>query len=51
MSKKTHPIETVLVEKYESVIKRNIASARMRDFYDLYSLYHLRKIMNLLDHP
>ena len=38
-----YPIETILAEKYESVIKRNISTTRMRDFYDLYSLYHLRK--------
>lgn len=28
---------------YESVIKRNISTTRMRDFYDLYNLYNLRK--------
>ena len=38
-----YPIETILAEKYESAIKRNISTTRMRDFYDLYSLYHLRK--------
>ena len=38
-----YPIETILAEKYESIIKRNISTTRMRDFYDLYSLYHLRK--------
>ena len=38
-----YPIETILAEKYESVIKRNISTTRMRDFYDLYSLYNLRK--------
>ncbi len=38
-----YPLETILAEKYESVIKRNISTTRMRDFYDLYSLYHLRK--------
>lgn len=38
-----YPIETILAEKYESVIKRNISTTRMRDFYDLYSLYRLRK--------
>lgn len=38
-----YPIETILAEKYESVIKRNISTRRMRDFYDLYSLYRLRK--------
>lgn len=38
-----YPIETILAEKYESVIKRNVSTTRMRDFYDLYSLYQLRK--------
>lgn len=38
-----YPLETVLAEKYESVIKRNITTTRMRDFYDLYNLYNLRK--------
>ena len=38
-----YPLETILAEKYESVIKRNIATTRMRDFYDLYNLYNLRK--------
>lgn len=38
-----YPIETILSEKYESIIKRNISTTRMRDFYDLYNLYYLRK--------
>ncbi len=38
-----YPLETILAEKYENVIKRNISTTRMRDFYDLYSLYNLRK--------
>ena len=38
-----YPLETILAEKYESVIKRNIATTRMRDFYDLYNLYNLKK--------
>lgn len=38
-----YPLETILAEKYESIIKRNIATTRMRDFYDLYNLYNLRK--------
>lgn len=37
-----YPIETILAEKYESIIKRNIAITRMRDFYDIYSLYNLK---------
>ena len=38
-----YPLETILTEKYESVIKRNISTTRMRDFYDLYNLYNLKK--------
>lgn len=38
-----YPIETILAEKYETIIKRNIATTRMRDFYDIFSLYNLRK--------
>ena len=38
-----YPLETILAEKYESVITRNIATTRMRDFYDLYNLYNLKK--------
>lgn len=38
-----YPLETILAEKYESVIKRNISTTRMRDFYDIYNLYNLRK--------
>lgn len=38
-----YPIETIIAEKYESIIKRNITTTRMRDFYDLYTLYNLKK--------
>ncbi|MCI8469757.1 MAG: nucleotidyl transferase AbiEii/AbiGii toxin family protein [Eggerthellaceae bacterium] len=30
-----YPIETVLAEKYETIVKRGVASTRARDFYDL----------------
>lgn len=39
----TCPLETILVEKYETIIRRNITTTRMRDFYDLYTLYKLKK--------
>lgn len=32
-------IETVLAEKLETVISRGPANTRLRDFYDLYTLY------------
>ena len=38
-----YPIETILAEKYETIIRRNITTTRMRDFYDLYTLYKLKK--------
>ncbi|EFA90043.1 abortive infection protein AbiGII family protein [Peptoniphilus lacrimalis 315-B] len=38
-----YPIETILAEKYETIIRRNITTTRMRDFYDLYTLLKLKK--------
>lgn len=37
-----YPLETILAEKYESIIKRNVTNTRMRDFYDIYVLYKLK---------
>lgn len=37
-----YPLETILAEKYETIIRRNITTTRMRDFYDLYTLYKLK---------
>ncbi len=34
-------LETILAEKYETIIRRGIESTRARDFYDLYVLFHL----------
>lgn len=39
----TYNIETILAEKYESVIKRSILNTRIRDFYDIYMLSSLTK--------
>ena len=36
-------LETILSEKDETIIRRNITTTRMRDFYDLYTLYKLKK--------
>lgn len=41
-----YPLETILAEKYETIIRRNIATTRMRDFYDLYTIYKLKKDEN-----
>ena len=38
-----YTLETVLAEKYETIIRRNISSTRARDFYDLHTLYRSRK--------
>ncbi|WP_392434336.1 nucleotidyl transferase AbiEii/AbiGii toxin family protein [Finegoldia magna] len=38
-----YPLKTILAEKYETIIRRNITTTRMRDFYDLYTLYKLKK--------
>lgn len=39
----TYNVETIIAEKYESLIKRGILNTRIRDFYDLYMLTHLDK--------
>lgn len=33
-----YPVETVLAEKYETIISRNIAMTRARDYYDFFKL-------------
>ena len=38
-----YTLETILAEKYETIIRRNIGTTRARDFYDLYALYRTRK--------
>lgn len=35
--------ETIIAEKYETIIRRNIGTSRARDFYDLYMFYSLYK--------
>ena len=35
--------ETIIAEKYETIIRRNIGTSRARDFYDLYVFYKLYK--------
>ena len=35
--------ETILAEKYETVIRRNIGNTRARDYYDIYALYSIYK--------
>lgn len=38
-----YTLETILAEKYETIIRRNIGTTRARDFYDLYALYRVHK--------
>lgn len=38
-----YTLETILAEKYETIIRRNIGTTRARDFYDLYVLFQSRK--------
>lgn len=38
-----YTLETILAEKYETIIRRNIGTTRARDFYDLHTLYRSRK--------
>lgn len=38
-----YTLETILAEKYETIIRRNIGTTRARDFYDLYILFQSRK--------
>lgn len=38
-----YPIETVLAEKIESILSRNLLNTRMRDFYDIYILLKTKK--------
>ncbi len=38
-----YTLETVIAEKYETIIRRNIGTTRARDFYDLHMLYQYHK--------
>lgn len=40
---RAYNIETIIAEKYETIIRRNIETTRARDFYDLYVLFKLYK--------
>ena len=37
-----YTLETILAEKYETILRRNIGTTRARDFYDLHTLYRER---------
>ena len=38
-----YTLETVLAEKYETIIRRNISTTRARDYYDLHTLFCSRR--------
>ena len=44
-----YTLETVLAEKYETIIRRNIGTTRARDYYDLHTLFQSRKSEICLD--
>lgn len=37
-----YPVETLIAEKYESIISKGVHNTRMRDFYDLYWVMKLK---------
>ena len=43
ISVKAYTLETILAEKYETIIHRNVGTTRARDYYDLHRLYRSRK--------
>lgn len=40
---KGFPLENVFAEKLDTIISRGVANTRTRDFYDVYTLYALKK--------
>ena len=38
-----YTLESILAEKYETILRRNIGTTRARDFYDLHTLFRLRR--------
>ena len=37
-----YSLETLIAEKYETIIKQNITTTRLRDFYDIYMIFKLK---------
>ena len=37
-----YSLETLIAEKYETIIKRTITTTRLRDFYDIYMIFKLK---------
>lgn len=42
----TYPIETIIAEKYQTIIERGILNSRMKDYYDLYYLLENKSYSN-----
>ena len=38
-----YTLETILAEKYETILRRNVGTTRARDYYDLHTLFRGRK--------
>lgn len=38
-----YTLETILAEKYETILRRNVSTTRARDYYDLHTLFCSRK--------
>ena len=38
-----YTLETILTEKYETILRRNVGTTRARDYYDLHTLFRSRK--------
>ena len=38
-----YPLVTILAEKIETVISRDVGNTRPRDYYDLYTLWSMKK--------
>lgn len=38
-----YPLETILAEKYETILRRNLGNTRARDFYDLFTLMKIKQ--------
>jgi len=40
---KAYTLETILAEKYETILRRSVLSSRPRDLYDIHTLFRLKK--------
>jgi len=38
-----YPLETILAEKFETILRRNVTSTRARDLYDVYTLFRMKE--------